>query len=170
MPTWRLEVSSAAGAIALCPHMGCAFRCCDAKQAGEILLYPGELEEVAAQGRSTNHLEILDANYFGGARVKCRAKDTATCDGGHKPLDCSSYPFFPKLPASPRAKKDSSPILTKGVGCPIAGPQIPAHAHHVRDTWTDLITKRSAVAAWLKAIWADGDDSDDIERYDPVGS
>ena len=59
------------------------------------MLYPGELGEAYLNGESTQHLKIIDANYHGGQKAICTAKDTASCDGGLKPLDCKSYPFFP---------------------------------------------------------------------------
>src|SRR6266567_2977982 len=37
--------SQPGGTIPLCPHKGCAFKCCDFQQMVHILLYPGELAE-----------------------------------------------------------------------------------------------------------------------------
>jgi hypothetical protein len=36
------------GAIPLCPHMGCAFKCCQFQQTGPIVLFPGEIEARAS--------------------------------------------------------------------------------------------------------------------------
>src|SRR5882724_2219218 len=128
------------GTIPLCPHQGCAFKCCDFQQMVHILLHPGEIEEAAAQGQSTAHLKIIDANYFGGTRVKCCAKDTKTCDNGYKPLDCISYPFFPELKEAPGSngnKNDGPTVVTlaKGSGCPIQAREIPRHEGYVRQLW-----------------------------------
>ena len=148
------------GSIPLCPHQACAFRCCDFKQAGWILLYPGEANEAAVRGLSTKHLEVADPNYHGGHRVRCRARDTAACDGGYKPLDCASYPLFPK-PTS-----DTSPItLTKGAGCPILGTEIPQHQAYVLGLWQRLIKRKPDVLTWLRSVWNDGDIPGDPEDY-----
>src|SRR5713226_3089526 len=53
------------------PNQGCAFRCCNPTHMAHILLYPGEIDEAASQGRSMAHLEILDSHFHGGARVRC---------------------------------------------------------------------------------------------------
>jgi len=140
------------GTIPLCPHKGCAFKCCDFQQMFHILLYPGEIEEAAAQGRSIAHLKIIDADYRGGVRAKCCAKDTATCDNGYKPLDCVSYPFFPELAAAPGtngAEKEDPIVVTlaKGSGCPIQGREIPRHERYIRELWQKLVRQNPKIAA-----------------------
>ena len=156
-----------AGSIPLCPHKGCAFKCCNFKQMVHILLYPGEIDEARAQGRSLSHLEIVDGDYHGGVRVKCRAHDTSTCDNGYKPLDCVSYPFFPEL-ASSQNGNSSNPTVTlcKGSSCPIQGHEIPQHEGYVRDRWQELIQRKPEVATWLH--WFDFTSTDDFdsESYD----
>ncbi|HXU76607.1 MAG TPA: hypothetical protein VN794_08560 [Methylomirabilota bacterium] len=130
-----------------------------------ILLYPGELEEARAQGRSLAHLEILEGDYHGAPRVRCRAKNTATCDGGYKPLDCVSYPFFPELPENPASAKLT---LSKGGGCPIAAHEIPAHASYVTGLWQALMEKKPAVTAWVRSFGSVETDSFDSEPYESV--
>ncbi len=153
------------GTIPLCPHKGCAFKCCDFKQMVHILLYPGELEAARAQGRSLAHLEILDDTYHGGMRVRCRAKNTATCDGGYKPLDCLSYPFFPELCETADGKNLT---LSKGGGCPIAAHEIPGHAQYVTGLWQTLLDKSPAVAKWVRSFGSVQTDSFDSEPYESL--
>jgi hypothetical protein len=157
------------GSIPLCPHKGCAFKCCDFKQMVHILLYPGEIEDARAQGRSLAHLEILEQDYHGGVRVRCRAGNTATCDGGYKPLDCVSYPFFPELHDAPDGG-DEKPILklSKGGACPIAGHEIPFHERYVKSVWKKLLEERPAVAAWLESFGVIQTDSFDPEPYETL--
>jgi hypothetical protein len=168
MTVWRLEERRQAGTLALCPHMKCGYRCCDFKQTGEILLYPGELADAVANGKSLNHLQIIDANYVGGARAKCVARQTATCDAGYKPLDCKSYPLFPRVAASDAGPQRRALDLTKGLGCPISADLLSAHGQHVRATWAALVDSRRAVEQWLVDVWGDGDEADDVERFAPI--
>jgi hypothetical protein len=133
-----------------------------------ILLHPGELEEAVARGQSVAHLEVIDLNYHGGVRVKCRAKDTATCDNGYKPMDCVSYPFFPDLAPTSDAKNGGPEVtLSKGSGCPIQGHQIPGHAQYVREKWQKIIQRKPEVAAWLRSFSDSNTDPFDPESYDP---
>lgn len=83
------------GLIEHCPKAGCGFRCCNrtARVSG-IILYPKELDNVPTD--MVEHLE-LGKEYKGGLTAKCKAKDTATCDGGYKPLDCQMYPLLPRF-------------------------------------------------------------------------
>ncbi|HEY6253923.1 MAG TPA: hypothetical protein VI685_28540 [Candidatus Angelobacter sp.] len=162
------STSKGTGTIPLCPHKGCAFKCCNFKQMVHILLYPGEIDEARNQGRSLAHLEIVDPDFHGGMRVRCYAKDTSTCDNGHKPLDCISYPFFPQVSlAAPKSSGSPEIKLTKGSGCPIQGHEIPNHERYVRGAWQDLIQRKPEVAIWLS--WFDSGSTDDFdpESYDP---
>lgn len=75
-----------------CETSGCGWKCCNIpKDGGHIILLPEELE--TAKG-STNHLEVIDDSYNGGKKVICKAKDTANCDGGYKPVQCGVYPLW----------------------------------------------------------------------------
>jgi|SRR6266567_3101506 len=162
--------SQPGGTIPLCPHKGCAFKCCDFQQMVHILLYPGEIEEAAARGRSIAHLQVIDANYRGGVRAKCCANDTATCDNGYKPLDCISYPFFPELATTPGTNgTETTTVVTlaKGSGCPIQDREIPRHESYVRELWLRLVRQNPKIAAWLRSLSLSNTDPFDPESYDP---
>ena len=160
------QISAAqSGTIPLCPHKGCAFKCCDFHQMVHILLAPGELEQARARGQSLAHLEILDASFHGGVRVRCRAKNTATCDGGYKPLDCVSYPFFPEFTSSTNGK---TLTLVKGGGCPLATHDIPAHQRFVEQLWQDLLDKNPAIAPWIESFGTLQTDAFDSEPYEAL--
>jgi len=131
------------GLIGLCPHQGCGFTCCEFNQGNYIVLYPGELE--ATDAASLEHLEIIDDDYYGGARAICHAKDTGTCDCGYKPLDCATYPFFPAV----GAKGGAMTGLLKGSKCPLQVAQITDHGRWVRQVWQELMTDQPEVAEWL---------------------
>lgn len=136
------------GSIHLCPHKGCGFRCCEFNQGNYIVLYPGEIEEARAAGKSLAHLDIYDEDYHGGARATCHASNTSTCDNGYKPLDCASYPFFPSI----GAKGEALQQLIKGSKCPIQAEEIPYHGAWVRLIWQQLIARKPEVAAWLQHV------------------
>ena len=59
-----------AGTISLCPHQGCAFKCCDFQQVGEILMFPGEMESAISAGLSVAHLDVVDPDRYAGKRVR----------------------------------------------------------------------------------------------------
>jgi hypothetical protein len=137
----------AAGRIDLCPKNACAYRCCDFQRGNYIVLFPGELEEAAARGDSVGHLRIT-AREWGGYRAVCEARDTSTCDGGHKPLDCQSYPFFPTL----RPDRDEVGMMSKGRKCPLESAEISGHQDWVRATWNRLICSHEQVGQWLRKV------------------
>lgn len=157
------------GTIPICPHKSCAYRCCDFQQAGSILLYPGEVENAQADGHSLDHLQVLDSSYYGGVEVKCRAKNTATCDNGYKPLDCASYPLFP-LPSygSAEGSSISRLMITKASGCPIQGHEITGHRAYVQDLWQRIIAAQPEVEAWLSLVWLDLNAQTDPEHFDLI--
>lgn len=157
-----------AGTIALCPHKGCAYKCCDFQQSGSILLYPGEIEKAQADGHSVVHLQVLDSNYHGGTRVKCCAKNTATCDGGYKPLDCASYPLFPMPSGSSAGNHIPNIMVTKASGCPINGYEIAGHRKYVQRVWERLIKAEPEIDVWLRLIWLDFNDQTDPEQFELI--
>jgi hypothetical protein len=140
--------SESTGKIALCPHKGCNFCCTQFTAGNYIVLYPGELRHAQTLGQSVSHLNVIDDDYHGGARAVCRAKDPKTCDGGYKPLDCASYPFFP-LVADPLEPIER---LLKGVKCPLTNADIGSHADWVRVQWTRLARNVAAVREWLPKV------------------
>jgi len=74
-----------------CLSTGCGWKCCTYGAEG-ILLLPKEYDRIE-EGKA-EHLEIVNDNYLGGKIVKCIAKNTANCDKGYKPIQCSAYPFW----------------------------------------------------------------------------
>ncbi len=150
------------GTIPLCPHKGCGFKCCDFQQTNSIFMYPGEIEQARAQGKSMAHLQVLDSDYHGGVRVRCWAKDTGTCDGGYKPLDCASYPFFPAPARAANGHNGGDLVmLTKDPECPIRSFEIPLHQRFVRGLWQRLFERDASALAWARAIPPE-------DRYEPI--
>ena len=140
------------GIIPSCGSSGCseklgAHRCCDFQQGNYIVLYPGELDRARASGQSTAHLKIIDADYHGGQKVVCAARDTATCDNGFKPLDCKAYPFFPAPPGQGEVD-----LLVKGKKCPLQAEHLNGHAAGVREAWNELMAQNPKVRAWLNKV------------------
>ena len=136
----------AQGKIGLCPHQGCGFTCCDFAAGNYIALYPGELDEAANQTLSIEHLEIWP-DEIGGHRARCNATDCSTCDGGYKPLDCASYPYFPNVDSSGEIRAD-----LKGAKCPLTKGQTITHRSWVRERWSGLASVRKEVRAWLQKV------------------
>lgn len=136
------------GTISACPHQNCGFRCCEFNQGNYIVLYPGEIAEAQSAGKSMAHLEIIDADYHGGAKAICHAANTATCDNGYKPLDCATYPFFPLI----QAKGGDVGDLIKGYKCPLTPDLLVKHEAWVRRRWNDLIALRPEVGEWLRQV------------------
>jgi len=135
------------GTISSCAGAGCGHICCEFQQGNYIVLYPGELEEAKSAGQSTAHLKIIDADYNGGQKAICRAKDTASCDGGFKPLDCKSYPFFPAEPVAGEVD-----LLVKGKKCPLQAQHLGAHADFVREAWQEVMRRNPQAERWLKRV------------------
>jgi hypothetical protein len=135
------------GQIMSCATAGCGWRCCEFQQGNYIVLYPGELEEAQAAGQSTAHLAITDADYHGGKKAICKARDTASCDGGFKPLDCVSYPFFPAPPGTGPVD-----LLIKGRKCPLLPQHLQRHAARIRETWNALAARNPKILYWLNKV------------------
>lgn len=135
------------GSIPLCPHQGCGFKCCTFQQGNFIVLHPGELDAAKASGAGTDHLELLE-NYHGGHKVVCRAADTAICDGGYKPLDCASYPFFPTVNETTGAVEGT----LKGAKCPLTTAIANFHRLWVEDQWRRLADTNAEVKPWLAKV------------------
>jgi len=134
------------GQIGLCPHQGCGFACCSFQQGNYIVTYPGELAAARAAGQGLGHLEVVDAGYHGGERVVCHAADCSNCDGGYKPLDCASYPFFPTL------QDGRVTTLIKGRKCPLPEHRLGGHRAWVLDNWNALLAGRRDVADWMAQV------------------
>lgn len=136
-----------AGLIDGCEHACCGRRCCDFSGGNFIVLYPGELNEATAAGAPLAHLAVRPSDD-GGHRAICHAGDTATCDGGYKPLDCASYPYFPTL-------DDDGATVHSGLHsskCPLARESLHAHADWVTAQWQELAEGSAAVRRWLRSV------------------
>lgn len=148
------------GRIELCPKADCGFRCCEFQQGNYIVLYPGELAAAEARQESLGHLRII-AEERGGARAVCEARHTEVCDGGYKPLDCRSYPYFPVL----RDQEDSvGQWLLKGRKCPLVPDEIGDHARWVVEQWNQLLARSPEVAGWLRGVVLVGYDATRVRR------
>ena len=132
------------GTIGLCPHNGCEFVCCDFAAGNYIVLHPGELAEAERQGLSTEHLEISEG-HMGGHKAICKAKDTGTCDGGLKPLDCACYPFFPTVN---EANEIEAGI--KGAKCPLHVAQLGEHRSWVVEAWSQAFPNDETMLEWIR--------------------
>ena len=134
------------GKISVCPYQNCGFRCCKFNQDNYIVMYPGEVEEAVAAGKSLSHLQLTP--YHGGHKAICKAKNTASCDDGYKPLDCRCYPFFPKI-----AKEKLSLLsVIKGGKCPLQKRHLFEHKNWVKRLWRNLKKRNSKVIEWLEKV------------------
>lgn len=138
--------SSQEGRIDLCPHQGCGHTCCEFAEGNYIVLYPGEVQENLKARRSLAHLEIVDDDS-GGHRAICKALDRSTCDGGYKPLDCASYPYFPTIDAQGNISAG-----LKGAKCPLASNQLHNHEAWVVERWVKLLDSMPILARWLGKV------------------
>jgi hypothetical protein len=155
----------APGKIADCANSGCGWRCCQFMQGNYIVLYPGEVTAVRSRGESLDHLDIFDADYHGGSRATCHASDTARCDGGYKPLDCATYPFFPVIGEQSETETaepphgDPSVVAEQhaikwlfGQKCPLISGNLGAHLKFIQAVWQDLMQSDDRVAPWLRLV------------------
>lgn len=136
------------GKIDGCLTAKCGFRCCEFHAGNYIVLYPDELEEARSKGTATEHLIITDENYNGGKKAVCTAKYGICCDGGLKPFDCISYPFFPVIDEATRQITGR----IRGKKCPLRSDQEAEHWVKVRGLWTELVHRKPEVAPWLAKV------------------
>lgn len=99
----------------LCATSGCGWACCDFGSKGRIIMLPEEYEN--ANG-NLDHLLVVDEEYNGGKRVKCRAEDKSICDGGYKPIQCIIYPLWIR----------SGELVTRSQKCPLKSSVLPPHS------------------------------------------
>jgi hypothetical protein len=128
------------GLIAACKRHTprCHHKCCDFAD-NYIVLYPGELEKTK-----------LDKSHFGGKKAVC----LRLCrEDSFKPLDCKSYPFFPKV--GPRGEVE----IVRGKKCPLKMDELTDHKEKFLEVWRTLI-EDSAVLEWLKRV--------ELVAYHPV--
>lgn len=135
------------GTIDLCLYQNCGFRCCRFDQGNYIVLFPDEWEAAQAAGSVLSHLQIIDDDYHGGKRAVCQANDALTCDNGYKPLDCASYPLFPK-----RSPNGTCGDFVKGAKCPLRTEHLADHAPVIQQLWHELLESHSPVSKWLEKV------------------
>ncbi|HTU72726.1 MAG TPA: hypothetical protein VMG38_04335 [Trebonia sp.] len=133
-------------------------------QGNYIVLYPGEVDAARGRNESLDHLNIFDDDYHGGSRATCRASDTARCDGGYKPLDCATYPFFPVMSdhrdaATPEPGVDPASAARPhpvewlvGRKCPLNPAYLGAHRERMQAIWQDLLRADARVGPWLRLV------------------
>lgn len=141
------------GTIPHCPYQNCNFHCCQFNQGNYIVMYPGEVEAARQNHEKLDHLELIP--YLGGYKAICRAKDTSCCDQGYKPLDCQSYPFFPRAPHG------FVQIGLKGKKCPLTPIHLKIHRLWVQKRWERLIQQSPEVLEWIQKVELVG-----YEHYD----
>lgn len=137
-------LSQKAGKITLCDSQDCGRTCCDFAQGNYILFYPGELREAIDQGLSVGHLDVVDDGQ-GGHRAICRARHRQTCDDGYKPLDCASYPFFPRID-----EHGNLGPVDKGTKCPLPALALGEHKRWAIEQWSRVLARLPRVRAWLR--------------------
>lgn len=116
----------------------CKYRCCSFSD-NYIVLYPGEFEKSKL---NKNHIQIIDDDYHGGKKAIC----LRPCkEEDFKPLDCRSYPYFPRI-----NEKDNIGIL-KGIKCPLEEEDLIEHKKKFLEIWNDMIKDRK-IFEWLKKV------------------
>ncbi len=138
------------GGIPGCITANCGWRCCQFMQGNYIVMHPGEVEDAQDRGASLAHLDLFDKDYHGGVRATCHATDTANCDDGYKPLDCSTYPLFPFIEAS--SSPEPSDEWLVGEKCPLRRDQLAAHFALMRSIWRRLIQADARIGPWVKLV------------------
>lgn len=140
------EMDQLLGVIDACATSGCGYVCCQFTEGNYIALYPGEFEEAEAAGLSTTHLSVTPLRQ-GGFTAVCQAKNRGNCDGGYKPLDCQSYPFFPSI------NQGGEVVLgLKGKKCPLKEQSLKAHSGAILRRWSKLLRARPAISSWIREI------------------
>ncbi len=132
------------GLIDSCSHQECGYACCDFGANNYIALYPGEIAEAIDRGQSLSHLDYV-ADGRGGHRAVCRAKDRSDCDGGYKPLDCSSYPLFPVV-----GETGILELGLKGEKCPLQHFHLRDHGAWVLRKWRELLETVPMLGEWIR--------------------
>lgn len=135
MKSDQLEITS-------CANAGCGWACCSFQKKSHIIILPEELDQIAPEALS--HLTITEDSYLGGKKVSCSAKNTATCDGGYKPVHCGIYPLW--------AKTLDSTGLYRSNKCPLPDSVIDATATEVLSVMQEYCTDKNL-------------DTDSFERF-----
>lgn len=132
------------GQIDLCRYQDCQYACCDFASGNFIALYPGELAAAQSSNSSISHLELAE-DECGGHKAICRAADKANCDGGYKPLDCRTYPFFPTVEADGELA-----LNLKGSKCPLEREQLALHYVWALSQWKRVLPSLDDLRSWLR--------------------
>lgn len=140
-----LPLTSSAGCISQCETAACGRSCCEFADGNYIVLYPGEIESAKERGQSTAHL-ATEPSIHGGHRAVCVAGDKSSCDGGYKPLDCASYPYFPTVGES--GQIDAG---LKGDKCPLTVAALSNHRTWMIAQWAALIDSHPALRKWIQS-------------------
>lgn len=145
------------GLLAQCRTAGCGWKCCNFGKDGYILLLPNEWKQ--AEGLKS-HLVVLDADYFGGRKVKCIAQDCSNCDGGYKPIMCRTYPFW--------MRSVSKRILVKSEKCCLKYEPLTAHAKYVKELFAEYALRNEGVDRFLRSAHIDRYSVDGIWNKEPL--
>lgn len=132
----------------------CQYKCCIFHD-NYIALYPGEWERTKL---FKSHITIIDEDYFGGKKAICSKNLGCNSNIDFQPLDCKTYPYFPKIDEQGDIK------ILKGQKCPLIKRDLIHHKILFMKTWKPLI-KNKTIFNWLKKIKLIGYE---IEREDYV--
>ncbi|SEQ54741.1 hypothetical protein SAMN03159444_01911 [Pseudomonas sp. NFACC02] len=99
----------------------CDWDCCKYTDS-YILFLPGELESARALGFDTSQYNILDDQYFGGAKavpytMGCCVDQTLSTNA-YKSLDCRLFPYWFQI-------ENNRLLMIEGLSCPIVRNGIP---------------------------------------------
>lgn len=138
------------GIIRDCAHANCGFKCCSFGNKGHVLILPFEL--LGHEGE-IKHLQIINDNYFGGKKVRCRAKNCMTCDGGYKPIMCRSYPLW--------VRSVSKKEVFKSRKCPLPQISLTTHKDYVLSLFEEYSQQIDiSLDDFLSKAW--------IDNYEPL--
>jgi len=116
----------------------CKCKCCKFDN-NYIILYPGEFENTKLK---KDHIKIIDENYFNGKKAIC----VRPCKiDEFKPLDCKSYPYFPKINGIGELK------IIKGTKCPLTEEELVIHKKRFLEIW-DFLLKNEEIYEWVNAV------------------
>lgn len=155
------KLNNIGGQIAECTALShiCSFNCCNqdspnepTKPESSILLYPGEIESVAAERK--RHIIITLNDFHGGKLGYCDPTilNQSECnpEKNFKPLDCRSYPFAPAF------RNGALILLVDRRRCPLGLKALRAHHGLILEKWKEIIQKKSDVRQWIEALDLNG--------------
>ena len=87
-------------------------------------------------------MRIIDNDYHGGKKVICLRR---CAEDDFKPLDCESYPYFPKF------NQNGQIEFLKGNKCPLLKEELTEHRKTCLNIWQELL-KDQKVRVWLKKV------------------